>query len=134
MNQQEFEKKIEIFQKIEDARDQLWDRARLLIEKGFEIEAYILILATWNFARFRYFMKIFDLHRFHGVIEEISPIFKKLEGKRFERVDFTDKTLISDIKHIYTRLKQIAEQTGATKIMALKNPRLFVMWDTEIRK
>jgi len=34
MNQIEFEKTIAEFQKIEDARDQLWDRAKVLIEKG----------------------------------------------------------------------------------------------------
>ena len=55
MDQIEFEKTISEFQKIEAARDQLWDRAKVLIEKGFEVEACILILATWNFARFRYF-------------------------------------------------------------------------------
>ena len=134
MYQLEFEKTIKEFQKIEDARDQLWDRAQALIEKCFEIEAYILILATWNFARFRYFMKNFDLRKFHDVIKKINPIFKKFKNKQFKNVNFADKILISDIKLIYTQLKLIAEQTGASKIMALKNPRLFVMWDTEIRK
>lgn len=134
MNQTEFEKTIEEFQKIEDARDQLWDRAKILIEKGFEIEAYILILATWNFARFRYFMKNFDLREFHEVIKRVNPIFKKLENAQFENTDFTDNIVAKDIKYIYDQLKQIAEQTGASKIMALKNSNLFVMWDTEIRK
>jgi hypothetical protein len=134
MNQKEFEEKIEEFRRIEDARDQLWDRAKVLIERGFEIEAYILILATWNFARFRYFMKKFDLRKFQDVITKVNPIFKKLENKQFESVDFADKVLISGIKLIYTQLKQIADQTGASKIMALKNPELFVMWDTEIRR
>lgn len=134
MNQLEFEKTIEEFNKKEDARDQLWDRAKVLIEKGFEIEAYILILATWNFAYFRYSMKNFDLHKFHEVILEVNPIFKKFENKQFESIDFTDNVLIADIKFIYDQLKQIAAQTGATKLMALKNSNLFVMWDTEIRR
>lgn len=134
MNQAEFEKTIEKFQKIEDARDQLWDRAQALIKSGFEIEAYVLILATWNFARFRYFMKNFDLHKFHDVITKINPRFEKLESKQFKNIDFNNKVLIEDIKFIYNQLKQIAEQTGATKIMALKNSRLFIMWDTEIRR
>lgn len=134
MNQIGFEKTIEEFQKIEDARDQLWDRAKILIEKGFEVEAYILILATWNFARFRYFMKNFDLREFHEVIKRVNPIFKKLENAQFENTDFTDNIVAKDIKYIYDQLKQIAEQTGASKIMALKNSNLFVMWDTEIRK
>ena len=134
MNQSEFEKIVEKFQKIEDARDQLWDRAKVMIKKGFEIEAYVLILATWNFARFRYFMKNFDLHKFQDVITKVNPIFQKLEYKKFEDVNFSDSFLVSDIKFIYSELKKIAEQTGASKIMALKNPKLFIMWDTEIRR
>jgi hypothetical protein len=134
MNQIDFEKTISEFQKIEDARDQLWDRAKVLIEKGFEVEAYILILATWNFARFRYFMKKFDLREFQEVINQVNPVFKKLENTHFENINFTDTTVATDIKYIYNKLKKIAEQTGASKIMALKNSKLFVMWDTEIRK
>ncbi|PKL72319.1 hypothetical protein CVV26_02025 [Candidatus Kuenenbacteria bacterium HGW-Kuenenbacteria-1] len=134
MNQLKFEKTISEFQKIEDARDQLWDRAKVLIEKGFEIEAYILILATWNFARFRYFMKNFDLREFDEVIKRVNPIFKKIENTQFENTDLTNNIVATDIKYIYDQLKKIAEQTGASKIMALKNSKLFVMWDTEIRK
>ena len=134
MNQIEFEKTIAEFQKLEDARDQLWDRAKVLIEKGFEVEAYVLILATWNVARFRYFMKNFDLREFQEVINRVNPIFKKLENAQFENTDFADNVVVTDIKYIYDQLKKIAEQTGASKIMALKNSKLFVMWDTEIRK
>ncbi len=82
MDQSEFEKTIEEFQKIEDARDQLWDRAKVLIEKEFEVEAYILILATWNFAGFRFVIKDFDLREFHEVIKRVNPIFKKLENSQ----------------------------------------------------
>jgi len=134
MDQIEFKKTIAEFQKIKDARDQLWSRAKVLIDKGFEVEAYILILATWNFARFRYFMKNFDLHEFQKVINRVNPIFKKLENTQFENTDFTNSAVETDIKYIYDQLKKIAEQTGASKIMALKNSKLFVMWDTEIRK
>ncbi len=134
MNKKEFENTIGEFKKLEDARDQLWDRAKILIEKGFEVEAYVLILATWNFARFRYFMKNFDLHKFQEIITEVNPVFKKLENIKFEDIDYTNLSLISDIKFIFTQIKQIAEQTGASKIMALKNPGLFIMWDTEIRR
>ena len=131
---EKFSKTISKFQKIEDARDQLWDRARTLIRDGYEVEAYILILATWNFARFRYFMKEFNLDEFRSVIKKINPIFRRLESKSFIDINYKDKSLITDIKYIYESLKDIAEQTGASKIMALKNPKLFIMWDTEIRR
>ena len=64
ISQKEFENTIKEFERIVDVRDQLWDRARKLLENGYEVDAYILILATWNFARFRYFIKIFDLDKF----------------------------------------------------------------------
>lgn len=134
IDQREFEKTIEEFHKLEDARDQLWDRAQVLIEKGFEIEAYILILATWNFAGFRYVMKDFDLKEFDKVIKDVNPYFIRIKNKKFEDIDFSDDSLISDIKSIYTQLKKIAKQTGASKLMALKNSNLFIMWDTEIRE
>jgi hypothetical protein len=134
INQKEFNKTIIKFHTLEDARDQLWDRAQNLIDKGFELEAYILILATWNFARFRYFMKKFDLENFKTVINKVNPRFIKLQGIKFEDIDFTNKALKANIGFIYSQLKQIAEQTGASKIMALKNSGLFIMWDTEIRR
>jgi hypothetical protein len=79
-------------------------------------------------------MKNFDLREFQEVINRVNPIFKKLENTQFENTDFANNTVATDIKYIYGQLKKIAEQTGASKIMALKNSKLFVMWDTEIRK
>ena len=42
-------------------RAQLYDKALGLIDAGFRIEAHLLILATWNFARFRYVTRTFRL-------------------------------------------------------------------------
>ncbi len=134
MNQKVFNKIVDQFSRIEDARDQLWDRARVLMKSGYELEAYILILATWNFANFRYIMKTFNLRRFSVVITRVNPVFRRLASKQFNDINFTDKTLIREIKFIYTQLKSIAKQTGASKLMALNNPNLFIMWDTEIRR
>lgn len=134
IKQEDFDDTVKKFSNLEDSRDQLWDRAQCMIEKGFEVEAYILILATWNFARFRFITKTFKIEKFLEVMQETSPVFEKIKNKRFEELDFRDEATILDIKFIYTELKKIAEQTGATKIMALKNSNLFVMWDTEIRK
>lgn len=134
ISQKEFENTIKKFWKIEDARNQLWDKARNLLLQGYEIEAYILILSTWNFAGFRYFLKNFDLNKFEKTIKEINPIFEKIKDKTFRNADFSNRELQKDIKSIYSKLKGIAKQTGASKIMALKKPDLFVMWDTEIRR
>jgi len=134
VKQSDFEDKIKKFALMEDARDDLWERARTLLVKGYEIEAYILILATWNFADFRYFLKNFNLKSFENTIKKLSPIFKKLENKSFQEVDFSDKKIRKDIKLVYGEFKKHVRQTGTSKVIALKNPNLFVMWDTGIRK
>lgn len=130
----EFKRITEINEKDEPFRGMMWYRARKLLEDGYKTEAHILILATWNFARFRYFMTTFDLQKFEGIIEKVQPIFDKLKNETFEKADFNNSDLQNDIKNIYINLKSIVEQTGATKIMALTNPNLFIMWDTKIRK
>jgi len=117
MNITKFHKEVGFEKGIEE------EIKKVLIEKGFEVEAYILILATWNFARFRYFMKNFDLREFQEVINRVNPIFKKLENTQFENTDFANNIVATDIKYIYDQLKKIVEQTGASKIMALKNSK-----------
>lgn len=134
IRQKDFENMIKKFYNLEDSRDQLWGRAQCMIKKGFEVESYILILSTWNFARFRFIVKTFKIEKFLEAIQKTNPVFERIKNKRFEELDFRNEDTMLDIKFIYTELKKIAEQTGATKIMALKNSNLFVMWDTEIRK
>jgi hypothetical protein len=59
-------------------------------------------------------------------------MFAKLENESFESADLD--FLAEDIATIYSRLRSLVRQTGASKIMHFKQPRLFVMWDTEIRR
>jgi hypothetical protein len=134
INQIDFKNTIKKFSKVEDARGILWYKSRNLLLKGYEIEAYILILATWDIAYFKFVLKNFNLIEFEDTIKKINPIFNKIKKKTFECADFKNNDLRKDIKMIYSNLKKFVKQTGATKIMALKNPDLFVMWDTEIRK
>ena len=132
INQKEFEEEADKFSNLEDARSQVYDMAMNLIDKGFEIEAYLLILSTWNFAGFRYVLKIFDINKFKRAIEETNPIFEKLKDEKFETADFNK--LREDISFIYNKFNPLVKQTGASKIMYFKNPNLFVMWDMNIRK
>jgi hypothetical protein len=132
ITQKEFKEKVSKFSKLEDARGQIYDMAMNLIKKGLDIEAYLLILSTWNFAGFRYVLREFDIKKFKKTIVEINPVFKKLKNEKFEKADL-DK-LKKDISFIYNKLNKLVKQTGATKIMYFKNPNLFVMWDINIRK
>jgi hypothetical protein len=128
-----FKSTIKEFSETEDSHE-FWPMARNLLLKGYEIEAYILILATWNFAGFRYLLKDFDLGKFRSTIKNLNSHFDKLKNLTFEKADLEDDDFISEIKFIYQKLKDIVKQIGATKMMALKNPGLFVMWDTKIRE
>ncbi|MEM5777692.1 MAG: hypothetical protein QXJ06_04585 [Candidatus Aenigmatarchaeota archaeon] len=132
INQKEFEEKVNKFEELEGARAQIHDMAMNLIKNGFELEACLLILSTWNFAGFKYVLTRFDVNKFKRTISEINPIFEKLKNEKFETADF-DK-LKKDISFIYNKLNELVKQTGATKIMYFKNPNLFVMWDFNIRK
>jgi len=133
ISQQEFKKTVKQFAKIEE-RSGFWARARNLQLAGYETEAYVLLLATWNFAGFRYLLNDFNANKFEAAVKKLNPVFDRLKAQTLKTADLDDKALAKDIKLIYRKLKGMVKQTGASKLMALKNPALFVMWDTKIRK
>jgi hypothetical protein len=134
INQDDFEEITKQFSEIEDFRSQMWQRARDLLQAGYDIEAFILVLATWNFAGFRYLMKKMDLQKFEETLNNLNHLFARLEQFTMQTIDLNNNEIRNTIKKIYGDLKDFAKQTGASKIMALKNPGLFPMWDTEIRR
>lgn len=105
-----------------------------MIEKGFDTEAFLFILSTWNFAVFRYAMKNFDLNSFKKTINRLKVLFDKFKGQTLEKINF-DKYK-NDIIKIFKTLSKIkgVKYTGASKIMHCKIPEVFIMWDRYIRK
>lgn len=131
---EELKEKCEEFDELEK-RGTFYDMAIRMINNNFEIEAFFLILATWNFATFRYAMKTFDIKGFEKLIrEECNPIFDKLKEKDLETVNFDE--IEKDVKKLYKLLSSVngVKYTGASKLMHLKNPKLFIMWDGYIKK
>jgi len=66
-----------------------WDfypRMMNLMKNGFEIEAYIMMLSIWNFARFRYAVRNFNLDKFCSTIKKLEPVFKKFSGQKFKSI------------------------------------------------
>lgn len=128
INEKDFNKTISKFDELEK-RGSFYNMAVNLIKNNFEIEAYFLILATWNFAGFRYAVKDFDIAGFKEKIKELNPYFDKLQTEEFRRINF-DKYK-ADIEKIYDTLSSIegVKHTGASKIMHLKNRNVFIMWD-----
>lgn len=128
----EFNRASPKFDKLEN-RGSFYDMAVGLLNNNFEIEAYFLILATWNFARFRYAVKEFDIKEFSKKLNKLEPFFGKLVSEDFRTIDFDDYA--EEVKRIYGTLSKIPgiEYTGASKMMHLKNRNVFVMWDGYIK-
>jgi hypothetical protein len=131
ITQAEFDKTIADFDTLEPTRGPLYGMSLNLLTAGYEIEAYLMILATWNFANFRYILTTFDLAAFRNVIDKTQPIFERLHTATFQTADIN--ALSDDIKSVYAPFKNLVGQTGAAKILHFKHPGLFVMWDTNIR-
>jgi hypothetical protein len=93
------------------------------------IEGILLLLYCWNFA---------------------SPITKKLTKPSIENLLRTNKDNLKYLEsfsivnfnedvhqrilEVFDNFKNIFGQTGASKALSLLNTKLFVMWDTKIRK
>lgn len=95
------------------------------------------MLSTWNFAYFRYHLLDFDFEKFKTVLEDLeSSYFRLFRDKDFESVDLRDEQTVKAIKEIYKQLSDLKEirYTGATKVMHLINPKVFMMWDAGIIK
>jgi len=132
ITKRQFESATKKFDKSE-GRGSFYGMAIHLIDKGFKVEAYCLILSTWNFARFRYFVKRFGFKKLNDTLLKLKPYFNKLKNKKFRTINL-DKHRF-DIKRIFKKLSRIKgiEYVGASKIMHLINRNLFVMWDNYIR-
>lgn len=121
------------FRKIE-GRASFYDIAIEIVD-SHPLQAVIIILATWNVGRFRFMVSnpqnLIDLK---NALEKYKPLFKKVKSGDFQTVNF-DK-IGKTVKQIYSLLSKVkgVEYTGASKIMHLLNPNLFVMRDNGIRK
>lgn len=129
---QDFVEATRKFEELEK-RGSFYEMAVNLMNNNFEIEAYFLILATWNFAVFRYAVKDFNVNRFREKIRELDQYFIHLKDENFRTINFADYE--DDIKKIFATLSSIkgVEFTGASKIIHLKNRWVFVMWDGYIK-
>ncbi len=132
ITENKFNDMIQKFDEIEK-RGSFYKMAMELLNNNFDMEAYFLILATWNFAVFRYAIKDFDINGFKEKIKELNPYFDKLKKEDFRTINF--EKYRKDIKKIYESLSSIEgiKYTGASKIMHLNNRYVFIMWDGYIK-
>jgi len=123
-----FSETVSKFDELEK-RGSFYDRAVKLMNSGFETEALCFILATWNFAAFRYAAKDFDVIGFKETIAGLNPYFDKMRNEDFKTIDF--EKYEEEIKQIFETLSKIKgiQYTGASKVMHIRNRPVFVMWD-----
>ena len=117
---------------MEELRDKVYDWTLELINEGKLLQGLILMLATWNFANFRYAMKTFPLEDFEKSLKKCN--FDSFNGKLFEEANLEE--IKSRLIEVYNELSKFQgiKYVGATKIMHFLCPKLFVMWDKKIRE
>jgi hypothetical protein len=127
-NQIYFNKVINEFKNIE-GRAYIYAMVKKLISRGFKLEAYILILSTWNFAYFRYINTKLDLENIKKTLKNIERQVRNLKEFNIRTINLIEHA--QDIINIFDKLSKniFIKYTGASKILHLINPRLFVMWD-----
>ena len=129
----ELEEGHERFRK-EEGRYSFYDMAHALMQKGFKTEGRLLLLAGWNGAWFSKVARDFKIEEFEDLMDNCEPLFAKLNGKKLEDLNISE--VESGIKGIYEKLANCnaIKYTGASKLMSLEIPELFVMWDMAIRE
>ena len=119
---------------MEELRDKIYTWSLNLIKEEYELEGIFLLIATWNFAYFRYHMKDFPLNEFEKALKECDFDYFKDKSFADENLDYTEtKNKIIEIYQKLSNFKGI-RWVGATKIMHLKCPNFFIMWDGKIIK
>jgi hypothetical protein len=117
-----------------EGREGFYDIA-LEITDDHPLQASIVILATWNSSRFRPTMSNpQNIRNLKDAIEKCKPLFDSIKDKEIQTVNLDE--IKDTIKDIYSMLSKVQgiEYTGGSKVMHLINRKLFVMWDSFIRK
>lgn len=128
----EFERTIRAGEKPASMRGELYYRVLKLIDAGFITEAHLLFLATWNFAAFRYVVPTFNLRDFEKRLNSVTPNLQPLASSDIATVNLSDhRKLIIGVFNRFAAVKGI-KFTGASKVLHLLLPRIFIMWDAAI--
>lgn len=114
-----------------EKRGGFYDLARGLVEKGYALEGCILLLATWNAARFS---KVeFDIGALKNALKDLGANCSALAAYSVQSADFeTHRRRIEEMFNGFAAIKGV-EFTGGAKVMHLLYPELFVAWDAYIR-
>jgi hypothetical protein len=97
-----------------------------------------LIIITWNAIRFQRLPKGVRDNLENDILEAYMKTkldLEKLRGERLENLNLNDDELKKTIMKIFLEFssKKSIEFTGASKILHVLNPYVFMMWDSSIR-
>ena len=126
-----FLQSIEKFKQLEK-RANFYDIAKEIV-KSYPIQASVIILAVWNVGNFRFVKDREEfLFQLKSAFKICKPLFKELDSFEFRDIHFDEKKDV--VKRIYTELANIkgVGYTGASKVMHLNSPNIFVIWDSYI--
>jgi len=108
-------------------------------DANFILAGAKVIIISWNTAR-SLRLKSTDKEKLEDHIltayKSSEEKLKELQGKRLESLDLSDNKLKEDIKDIFLEFssKKSIGFTGASKILHVINPHVFMMWDLNIRR
>jgi len=97
-----------------------------------------VIIITWNAVRFQRLPKEVRDNLENDILEAYMKTkleLEKLKGEILENLNLNDGELKETIKRIFLEFssKKSIEFTGASKILHMLNPFVFMMWDNNIR-
>ena len=103
--------------------------------------AIFTLLINWNRVWYRISGKgrrassnlsrhLYDLYL---TIMEVKPLLDQLCSSDITKIDFDDNVVRMLVKSCFERVYDVCGATGASKVLHLLCPRLFVMWDDAIR-
>jgi hypothetical protein len=98
-----------------------------------------IIIMTWNVASYQKLRRDVKLRLEKDIVdayEESREDLKSFRGRRLENIDLDDNNIKDAIKNIFLNFstKTSIGSTGASKILHLINPHVFMMWDARIRE
>lgn len=104
-------------------------KGKTFYKSDLTIDAIILLLFSWNFAA--PITKKLTRKKIKNVIMKNINLLKSVEDLNIVNIDLEEN---KQIKKVFNNFRKVFGQTGASKVLSLLNTKLFVMWDTKIRK
>lgn len=121
-----------------ESRDMVYKYAvRLARSKNRDekLDGILLLLTSWNATYYRYHPFSSDelIGRIKDLLNRTSRELRALHNKKLEDLNSEDFKKVESLFYCFWKNDAVG-CTGASKVLHLLEPQLFVMWDSEIKK